>query len=171
MDDVSNLQIHTTLWALYIIIGNKDIWLATTLFVILQSLDPSLLFPNPTFSLGLTQEGRIVPPTSVNATAENEQDNGFDINVQPSAGDADNGVAFQGEAEIACRKSKRQKVPTKSLMGEYECDKAFLNRASKAVADAIYKGGNIDFPSKFGAVMEKLKSPWLVHIFVLDSYF
>ncbi|KAG2330421.1 hypothetical protein Bca4012_019988 [Brassica carinata] len=56
------------------------------------------------------------------------------------------------------RKSKRQKVPTKSLLGEYECGRGFLKRARKAVSDAIYKGKNVDYSAKFAVLREMMKS-------------
>ncbi|KAJ4866799.1 hypothetical protein Rs2_51671 [Raphanus sativus] len=113
-------------------------------------LDPALVFPNPTFSLGLTQEAVLVknPNSNVNVETDqqvSEEDNHVDANIPEADG---------------CRKSKRHKVLTKSLMAEYQCDKGFLNRARKAVADAIYKGGDIDYSAKFGALMEKMKKPF-----------
>ncbi|KAL0724378.1 hypothetical protein Bca4012_038977 [Brassica carinata] len=114
------------------------------------SLDPALLFPNPTFSLGLTQEAQVVPPNEANSSDDTD----------PEGGDEDHVGDTIEEAGPACRKSKRQKLPTKSLMGEYECDKVFINRARKAVSDAIYKGGNIDYSAKFAALLDKLKTPF-----------
>ncbi|KAG2311333.1 hypothetical protein Bca52824_022890 [Brassica carinata] len=113
-------------------------------------LDPAMLFPNPTFSLGLTQEGRLDPANNVNATVDSDHE----VSDEPDVEDS------REEVGARFRISKRQKVPTKLLMGEYECDKGFLNRARKAVADAIYKGGNIDYPAKFAVLLEKLKTPF-----------
>ncbi|XP_018462583.1 uncharacterized protein LOC108833671 [Raphanus sativus] len=117
--------------------------------VLESPLDPALVFPNPTFSLGLTQEAVVVNTTdaTVNQQIDQEVIDEGNLEVTDAEGDG-------------CRKSKRQKVPTKALMGEYECDKGFLNRARKAVADAIYHGGNIDYSAKFAALMEKLKMPF-----------
>ncbi|KAG2306988.1 hypothetical protein Bca52824_026736 [Brassica carinata] len=117
-----------------------------------SSLDPALLFPNPTFSLGLTQEAQGVPPNNTNPSADTVEEGGGEEHV---------GATIE-EARLACRKSKRRKVPTKSLMGEYECDKGFLNRTRKAVTDAIYKGGNIDYAAKFAALMDKMKTPFQI---------
>ncbi|WZY94179.1 hypothetical protein YC2023_066508 [Brassica napus] len=114
-----------------------------------SALDPALLFPNPTFSLGLTQETRVERPKEANVT----------VDADHEGVDEDDDEASAEEAPPACRKSKRQKVPTKSLMGEKECDKGFLHRARKAVTDAIYKGGTIDYSAKFAALMDKLKTP------------
>ncbi|KAG2285965.1 hypothetical protein Bca52824_045569 [Brassica carinata] len=102
-----------------------------------STLDPALLFPNPTFSLGLTQEARLERLKHANVT-----------------------INTGHEAPPACRKSKRQKVPTKSLLGEYECDKGFLNGARKVVTDAIYRRGNIDYSAKFAALMDKMTTPF-----------
>nr|VDC71514.1 unnamed protein product [Brassica rapa] len=115
-----------------------------------SALDPALLFPNPTFSLGLTQETRVERPKEANVT----------VDADHEGVDEDDDEASAEEAPPACRKSKRQKVPTKSLMGEKECDKGFLHRARKAVTDAIYKGGTIDYSAKFAALMDKLKTPF-----------
>ncbi|CAN6858858.1 unnamed protein product [Brassica oleracea] len=57
-----------------------------------------------------------------------------------SGGDEGDGVAgsddIQPETEefgLGCRKSKRQKKTPKSLLGNYECDKRFLNLARQTV--------------------------------------
>ncbi|KAL0802765.1 hypothetical protein Bca101_057941 [Brassica carinata] len=115
-----------------------------------STLDPALLFPNPTFSLGLTQEARGGHPNHANVTDDTDQEGGDKAHVE----------ATIEEAALGCRQSKRHKVPTKSLMGEYEYDQGFLNRARKAVADAIYKGRNIDYSAKFAALMDKMKTPF-----------
>ncbi|KAG2323250.1 hypothetical protein Bca4012_058751 [Brassica carinata] len=120
------------------------------LFKTMQTLDPALLFPNPTFSLGLTQEARGGHPNHANVTDDTDQEGGDKAHVE----------ATIEEAALGCRQSKRHKVPTKSLMGEYEYDQGFLNRARKAVADAIYKGRNIDYSAKFAALMDKMKTPF-----------
>lgn len=53
--------------------------------------------------------------TNTNVTERNDEEVCEEDNVDASIGEAGNG----------CRKSKRQKVPTKSLMGDFECDKGF----------------------------------------------
>lgn len=118
----------------------------------MQSLDPALLFPKPTFSLGLTQEARVVVDELVNATAGGGEEacdgaNITDINLGAN------------EVALGCRKSKRQKVPPKALLGNYECDRRFLNRARQAVADSKNPGGNIDYSAKFSILLDKLKTP------------
>ncbi|KAJ4917104.1 hypothetical protein Rs2_02654 [Raphanus sativus] len=117
-------------------------------------LDPSLVFPNPTFSLGLTQEARVDTSTITNVTEGNDEEVYEEDNVDATLGEAGNG----------CRKSKRQKVPTKSLMGDFECDKGFQNCARKAVADAIYRGGDVDYTAKFAGLMEKMKTSFEMSI-------
>ena len=114
----------------------------------MQTLDPALLFPNPTFSLGLMQEAAVDARKKVKVSANTEQAVGDEVNIE----------ATIEEADIGCRKSKRQKVPTKTLMGEYECDKGVLNRARKAVADSIYHGGSVDYAAKFASLVEKMKT-------------
>ncbi|KAG2304676.1 hypothetical protein Bca52824_033327 [Brassica carinata] len=114
------------------------------------SLDPSMVFPDPTFSLGLTQEGIVAPITNVMATIDSDHE----VSDERDAEDS------REEGGIGFRISKRQKVRTKSLMGEYQCDKGFINRARKAVADAIYKRGNTDYPAKFSVLLERMKTPF-----------
>ncbi|CAN6929091.1 unnamed protein product [Brassica oleracea var. botrytis] len=63
------------------------------------NLDPALLFPNPTFSLGLTQEARLERLNHANVT----------INTDHKGVDEDHEEASMEEAPPACRKSKRQK--------------------------------------------------------------
>ncbi|KAF8087299.1 hypothetical protein N665_0591s0003 [Sinapis alba] len=96
------------------------------------NLDPALVFPNPCFSLGVTQEGRLAPPD-------------------------DNIVAETEEALIGCRKSKRLKLPTKSILGQYQCDRGFINRARQAAADSNFSSGNIDYSAKFSLLLDKMK--------------
>ncbi|KAL0900238.1 hypothetical protein Bca101_084199 [Brassica carinata] len=113
-----------------------------------QTLDPALLFPNPTFSLNLSQEPTGEGPKDANVINSNEEEDG----------DEENNVGNIPEVGIGNRKSKRQKVPTKSLLGEYECGRGFLKRARKAVSDAIYKGENVDYSAKFAVLREIMKS-------------
>ncbi|KAF3559288.1 hypothetical protein F2Q69_00011793 [Brassica cretica] len=116
------------------------------------TLDPALLFPNPTFSLGLMQEATVDARKKDKVSANTEQAMGDEVNIE----------ATIEEADIGCRKSKRQKVPTKTLMGEYECDKGVLNRARKAVTDSIYHGGSIDYAAKFASLVEKMKTSFCI---------
>ncbi|KAG2305723.1 hypothetical protein Bca52824_025471 [Brassica carinata] len=113
-----------------------------------STLDPALLFPNPTFSLNLSQEPTGEGPKDANVINSNEEEDG----------DEENNVGNIPEVGIGNRKSKRQKVPTKSLLGEYECGRGFLKRARKAVSDAIYKGENVDYSAKFAVLREIMKS-------------
>ncbi|KAG2266103.1 hypothetical protein Bca52824_073182 [Brassica carinata] len=88
-------------------------------------LDPGLVFPKPTFSLGLSQE------------EPNNESSGCDVVNEESlviALNKDNGVTV-AEGDAPChpfRKSKRQKVVPKALVGDYECDNKFLTRAWEA---------------------------------------
>ncbi|KAF8109333.1 hypothetical protein N665_0098s0061 [Sinapis alba] len=101
------------------------------------NLDPALVFPNPSFSLGVTKEGRLAPPDD-NIVAENE------------------------EALIGCRKSKRLKLPTKSLLGQYQCDRGFINHARQAAADSKFSVGNIDYSAKFSLLLDKIKGKFCI---------
>lgn len=110
------------------------------------------MFPNPSFSLGLTQAERAAVDKVVSACL-GEADEG--AAVAPS----DNIHAEAEEVGLVCRKSKRQKTPPKSLIGNYECDKRFLNLAREAVADSRNPGGNIDYSVKFSILLDKMKTP------------
>ncbi|KAF8105788.1 hypothetical protein N665_0155s0009 [Sinapis alba] len=143
-----------------------------------STLDPGLLFPNPTFSLGLTQEAHMAGARNHCLNNNGDQEDSDEDNVEASeeeAVDEDSGEATEqagvvdvnlestvDEVTIGCRKSKRQKVPTKSLLGAYECDRDFLNRVRKAVADTIYNGGHIDYAAKFSLLLDKLKGSFCV---------
>lgn len=88
----------------------------------MKTLDPALLFSDPAFSLGLSQEPRVEGSKDANGINDNAEEDGDEENV----------VANIEDVAIGCRKSKRQKVPTKFLLGEYECDRGFLKRTRKA---------------------------------------
>ncbi|KAF8083798.1 hypothetical protein N665_0751s0014 [Sinapis alba] len=100
-------------------------------------------------------EARVVVDELVNATAGGGEEacdgaNITDINLGAN------------EVALGCRKSKRQKVPPKALLGNYECDRRFLNRARQAVADSKNPGGNIDYSAKFSILLDKLKTPFCI---------
>ncbi|WZZ80586.1 hypothetical protein YC2023_101158 [Brassica napus] len=82
----------------------------------------NLAFPKPTFSLGLTQEERHLRKTdSFDADESLEETASISLNQEPFP---------------ANRKSKRQKVVPRSLVGDYQCDKRFLTRAWEAHVNA-----------------------------------
>ncbi|KAF2561394.1 hypothetical protein F2Q70_00018644 [Brassica cretica] len=117
-----------------------------------SSLDPALLFPKPSFSLGLTQEERGVLDKVVNACIGGSDEGG--------AGDGSDDIQVQPEeVGLGCRKSKRQKNPPKSLLGNYEWNKRFLNLGRQAAADSNTSGGNIDYSAKFSILLDKMKTP------------
>ncbi|KAL0876593.1 hypothetical protein Bca101_026298 [Brassica carinata] len=114
---------------------------------LLTNLDPALLFPKPTFSLGLTQEERHHPEEKVTEGETMRE------NVRGSE------ICEQDDQVVGCRKSKRLKAIPKSLVGQYECDRRLLNRARVALVDPNNTGGNIDYSAKLSALLDKLKSP------------
>ncbi|KAG2254183.1 hypothetical protein Bca52824_084319 [Brassica carinata] len=116
------------------------------------NLDPALVFPNPTFSLGLTQEEPLPTKQSVSEV---------DCSFECVAG---NENCDQEDQMLACRKSKRHKTLPKSLVGQYECDKRLLNRARAALVDPNNTGGSSDYSAKFSALIDKLKSPFTIRI-------
>uniref|UniRef100_A0A0D3D516 DUF1985 domain-containing protein n=1 Tax=Brassica oleracea var. oleracea TaxID=109376 RepID=A0A0D3D516_BRAOL len=105
-------------------------------------LDPGLVFPKPTFSLGLSQE------------EPNNESSGCDVVNEESlviALNKDDGVTV-AEGDAPChpfRKSKRQKVVPKALLGDYECDKKFLTRAWEAHVVADRTSDDMEVESKF----------------------
>ncbi|KAG2294422.1 hypothetical protein Bca52824_041091 [Brassica carinata] len=116
------------------------------------NLDHELPFPKPTFSLGLTQEER---PHQKEAAIEG------DTTCANAAGKE---ICEQDDQLGACRKSKRLKALPKSLVGQYECDMHLLNRARVAFVDPDNTGGNIDYAAKFSSLLDKLKTPFTIHI-------
>lgn len=104
-------------------------------------MQTNLVFPKPTFSLGLTQEERHV------SNVDESLEAAAPISL------ADNEEPFQPH-----RKSKRQKVLLRALVGDYQCDKLFLTRAWEAHVNALHRGPNIDYAAKIGALSEKLKT-------------
>ncbi|KAF8118675.1 hypothetical protein N665_0003s0050, partial [Sinapis alba] len=117
-----------------------------------STLDPYLLFPEPTFSLGLTQE--IQPPVKVIAN---------DIAAAEAVAENDKTISEDvAKAVVGCRKSNRQKVPPRSLLGHYECDIRFLNRARQAAADSHNPGGSIDYSAKFSILLDKIKTDFCI---------
>ncbi|KAL0864470.1 hypothetical protein Bca101_043588 [Brassica carinata] len=119
---------------------------------LLTNLDPALLFPKPTFSLGLTQEERHHPKEKV-TEGESVREN-----VPGSE------ICEQDDQVVGCRKSKRLKAIPESLVGQYECDMRLLNRARVALVDTKNTGGNIDYSAKLSALLDKLKSPFTIRI-------
>ncbi|CAN7058891.1 unnamed protein product [Brassica oleracea var. botrytis] len=88
----------------------------------LDNAQSNLAFPKPTFSLGLTQEERHLRKTdSFDADESLEETASISLNQEPFP---------------ANRKSKRQKVVPRSLVGDYQCDKRFLTRAWEAHVNA-----------------------------------
>ncbi|KAF8093509.1 hypothetical protein N665_0383s0136 [Sinapis alba] len=102
-----------------------------------------------------TREARVVVDELVNATAGGGEEACDGANITDINLGAD-------EVALGCRKSKRQKVLPKALLGNYECDIRFLNRARQAVSDSKNPGGNIDYSAKFSILLDKLKTPFCI---------
>ncbi|KAF8084362.1 hypothetical protein N665_0721s0019 [Sinapis alba] len=119
-------------------------------------LDPGLLFPKPTFSLGLTQED----PNKRITCGEDAVDGS-------KATDGHTLEAVQAEPDAPgqpCRKSKRQKVLPRTLVGDYQCDKTFLTRAWEAYVRGNHTGDNIDYAEKFSKLIEMLDNPFSFNV-------
>ncbi|CAN7079607.1 unnamed protein product [Brassica oleracea var. botrytis] len=117
-------------------------------------VDPGLVFPKPTFSLGLTQEQPKKGNTS--SVVINEESRGIVVNEDCIGVQAPN-----PEAPChPCRKSKRQKVVPKALVGDYKCEKTFLSRAWEAHVASKSSDDSIELAAKFSQLIEMLKSPF-----------
>ncbi|RIA05305.1 hypothetical protein BRARA_K00402, partial [Brassica rapa] len=106
----------------------------------------------PTFSLGLTQEERYLSKTDL-VDADESLEEGASISLNDDQ-----------EPFPANRKSKRQKVVPRSLVGDYQCDKRFLTRAWEAHVNAIHRGPVIDYAAKAAALAEKLQKEFVIDV-------
>ncbi|KAF8109040.1 hypothetical protein N665_0104s0344 [Sinapis alba] len=95
------------------------------------ALDHNIVFPNPTFSLGLTQEDALIT---------------IYVDDGPAMGN---------------RKSKRPKLVPRELVGDYQCDKRLLSRAWEAHVNATRPSPTVDYGVKFSALSVKLQSPFV----------
>ncbi|KAF8105997.1 hypothetical protein N665_0149s0027, partial [Sinapis alba] len=111
-----------------------------------------LSFPDPSFSIGLTQINKSGVDVDDHVSHPVNQDLDF--------------TNFDNEAPIVNRKSKRAKVVPKNLVGEYQCDKRFLTRAWESYVNAICCTPNIDYSAKFSALSEKLTSPLVLDVLI-----
>ncbi|CAN7017437.1 unnamed protein product [Brassica rapa subsp. trilocularis] len=124
----------------------------------LDNAQSNLAFPKPTFSLGLTQEERYLSKTDL-VDADESLEEGASISLNDDQ-----------EPFPANRKSKRQKVVPRSLVGDYQCDKRFLTRAWEAHVNAIHRGPVIDYAAKAGALAEKLQKELSSLSFLSDHW-
>ncbi|CAG7898836.1 unnamed protein product [Brassica rapa] len=83
-----------------------------------DSGDTSLAFPQPTFSLGLTQEDPQLSKTSA-PDSEDYGDEHMTVDPPPTSNENDAPAPLY-------RKSKRPRVVPRSLVGDYQCDKRIL---------------------------------------------
>nr|VDD17326.1 unnamed protein product [Brassica rapa] len=118
----------------------------------LDNAQSNLAFPKPTFSLGLTQEERYLSKTDL-VDADESLEEGASISLNDDQ-----------EPFPANRKSKRQKVVPRSLVGDYQCDKRFLTRAWEAHVNAIHRGPVIDYAAKAAALAEKLQKEFVIDV-------
>ncbi|CAN7062783.1 unnamed protein product, partial [Brassica oleracea var. botrytis] len=118
----------------------------------LDNAQSNLAFPKPTFSLGLTQEERYLSKTDL-VDADESLEEGASISLNDDQ-----------EPFPANRKSKRQKVVPRSLVGDYQCDKRFLTRAWEAHVNVMHRGPVIDYAAKAGALAEKLQKEFVIDV-------
>ncbi|XP_013636991.1 PREDICTED: uncharacterized protein LOC106342564 [Brassica oleracea var. oleracea] len=115
--------------------------------------------PNPTFSLGLTQEDphpiRTYPPVGDNCDLATNDD------VPSNAAEHD-------DVAPPYRKSKRAKVVPRALVGDYQCDKRVLTRAWEAHVAAISSIPNNDYAAKRYSLSEKLNDSFVINVFGLS---
>ncbi|KAL0886011.1 hypothetical protein Bca101_009994 [Brassica carinata] len=105
-----------------------------------ENVQTNLAFSKPTFSLGLSQEETHVSKTD-SLVVENVDESLEDVIPIPLADNQDQFPAH--------RKSKRQKVVPRALLGDYQCDKRFLTRAWEVHVNATHSCPNIDYAGKF----------------------
>ncbi|CAH8369840.1 unnamed protein product [Eruca vesicaria subsp. sativa] len=98
-------------------------------------------FPEPSFSIGLTQLNK---ENAQNLDHVPHEDN--DDSLQE--GDVDE------EGPILNRKSKRTKVVPRNLVGDYQCDIGILARAWESYINAICRTPSIDYAAKFSNLRE-----------------
>lgn len=65
------------------------------------------------------------------------------------------------------RKSKRHAVVSRTLVGDYQCDKGMLNRVRQQQLSSCSGGGVTDFEAKFARLVEKLKPHRYVNIHLI----
>ncbi|CAN6837822.1 unnamed protein product [Brassica oleracea] len=142
-----------------------------------MNLDHELLFPKPTFSLGLTQAERPHWKETVTEGAsmcENDVDHSqsspdtnldhelpfpkptFSLGLTHEECPHPKEAVTEGETMLAKKFANRRIswVPA----GKYECDMRLLNRARVAFVDPDNTGGNIDYVAKLSYLLDKLKS-------------
>ncbi|CAF1855208.1 unnamed protein product [Brassica napus] len=147
-----------------------------------MNLDHELLFPKPTFSLGLTQAERPHWKETVTEGAsmcENDVDHSqsspdtnldhelpfpkptFSLGLTHEECPHPKEAVTEGETMLAKKFANRRIswVPA----GKYECDMRLLNRARVTFVDPDNTCGNIDYTAKFSS-LDKLKSPFTIRI-------
>ncbi|CAN7028336.1 unnamed protein product, partial [Brassica oleracea var. botrytis] len=116
-----------------------------------ETFATGLSFPNPSFSIGLTQMNKSNAQAVDHVAHQNNKEEPL-----PEA-NVDN------EAPILNRKSKRTKVVPRNLVGDYQCDKRFLTRAWESYVNAICSTPSIDYAAKFALLLEILGgSPFVI---------
>ncbi|KAJ4910237.1 hypothetical protein Rs2_04858 [Raphanus sativus] len=108
-----------------------------------------LSFPDPSFSIGLTQ---------LNEPDVDDADPAVDPGMEEEPlQDIDN------HAPIGNRKIKRPRVLPRNLVGDYQCDKRILTRAWESYVNGICITG-IDYAAKLAMLSEKLASPFVIDV-------
>ncbi|CAH8325738.1 unnamed protein product [Eruca vesicaria subsp. sativa] len=102
-----------------------------------------LAFPDPSFSIGLTQ---LINENAQNVDRVPHEDS--DESLQEDDVDL--------EEPILNRKSKRTKVVPRNLVGDYQCDSGIMARAWESFIDAICITPRIDYAAKFSNLLEIL---------------
>ncbi|KAH0860689.1 hypothetical protein HID58_088950 [Brassica napus] len=116
-----------------------------------ETFATGLSFPDPSFSIGLTQMNKSNAQAVDHVAHQNNEEEPL-----PEA-NVDN------EAAILNRKSNRAKVMPRNLMGDYQCDKRFLTRAWESYVNAICSTPSIDYAAKFALLLEILGgSPFVI---------
>ncbi|KAH0885104.1 hypothetical protein HID58_061200 [Brassica napus] len=142
-----------------------------------MNLDHELLFPKPTFSLGLTQAER---PHWKETVTEGASMCENDVDHSQSSPDTnlDHELPFPkptfslGLTHEECPHPKEAVTEGETMLAKkfanrriswYECDMRLLNRARVTFVDPDNTCGNIDYTAKFSS-LDKLKSPFTIRI-------
>lgn len=103
-----------------------------------------MTFPEPSFSIGLTQLNETVGNAAVQRDSPGKDDDPLPV--------------IDHDAPLVNRKSKRARVAPRNLVGDYECDKRFLTRAWESFVNATCTTTSIDYAAKVAVLLERLAS-------------
>lgn len=111
---------------------------------------PWLLFPDPSFSLGLSQQGSQNEAVNKDPLDPDMSDEAEEALPIPDASHT--------EPPVVTRRSTRHKAVTKGLVGVYQCDERILNHFREGQLGLLNKEDIAIFQSKFNKLVEIMKN-------------